>query len=93
MRALLLPTIRADYKAVETYVHRPGATVHCPVTAFTGDRDPKVTVEEALAWRRHTTGAFHSEVFTGGHFYLSDHQDAVLRTVSARLAAGAATAV
>ncbi|MET9887102.1 alpha/beta fold hydrolase [Streptomyces sp. NPDC006430] len=86
VRAMLLPTIRGDYRAVETHVSRPGASVRCPVTAFTGDSDPKVTVEEALAWKGHTTGAFHAEVFTGGHFFLSDHQDAILRTVSARLA-------
>ncbi|MEU5811743.1 thioesterase II family protein (plasmid) [Streptomyces sp. HUAS TT3] len=85
MRAVLLPTIRGDYRAVETHVHEPGATVRCPITALTGDVDPKVTVEEALAWERHTTGGFRSEVFSGGHFYLSDHQDAVMRTVSARL--------
>ncbi|MER7466213.1 alpha/beta fold hydrolase [Streptomyces sp. NPDC097981] len=93
MRAMLLPTIRGDYKAVETHVYRPGAAVRCPVTAFTGDSDPKVTVEEALAWQQHTTGGFHSEVFTGGHFYLSDHTAAVLRTVSARLTASLAGAV
>ncbi|WP_327364754.1 thioesterase II family protein [Streptomyces sp. NBC_01296] len=87
MRSMLLPTIRGDYRAVETHVYQPGASVGCPVTAFTGDSDPKVTVDEALAWEGHTTGTFHSQVFTGGHFYLSDHQDAVLRTVSARLAA------
>lgn len=93
MRAMLLPTIRADYKAVETHVYRPGASVRCPVTVFTGDADPKVTVEEALAWREHTSGGFHSEVFTGGHFYLSEHTAAVLRTVSARLTTAPAGAV
>ncbi|MFG2978416.1 thioesterase II family protein [Streptomyces sp. NPDC048331] len=92
MRASLLPTIRGDYRAVETYVHRPGASVGCPVTALTGDSDPKVTIDEALAWEAHTTGAFHSEVFSGGHFYLSHHQEAVLRTVSARMVVSAGTA-
>ncbi|MFJ9646085.1 thioesterase II family protein [Streptomyces sp. NPDC004244] len=89
IRAMLLPTIRSDYRAVETHVSPPGARVGCPITAFTGDADPKVTVEEARAWERHTTGGFRAQVFPGGHFYLSDHQDAVLRTVSARLSAPA----
>lgn len=70
MRAAL-PSLRADYKAVETYKCGQDTTVNCPITALTGDNDPKTTIEEAKAWAQHTTGEFDLRVFPGGHFFLS----------------------
>lgn len=67
---MVLPAIRSDYKAVETYQYQPGPDVSCPVVALIGTDDPKVTVDEAMAWSRHTTGEFRLRTFSGGHFYL-----------------------
>ncbi|OIJ68199.1 thioesterase II family protein [Streptomyces mangrovisoli] len=86
---MVLPVIRADYRAVETYRADPAAPrLACPVTALTGDHDPKAAVEHVLRWERHTTGGFTAQVFSGGHFYLNDHAADVLRTVAARLEPG-----
>lgn len=82
---LLLPPIRNDYKAIETYEHVPGAPLSCPVTALIGDDDPLVTPDEARAWAAHTTGSFALRVLAGGHFYLNDHQRQVAAIVRARL--------
>ncbi|WP_250285771.1 alpha/beta fold hydrolase [Frankia sp. CiP1_Cm_nod2] len=84
---MILPAIRADYTAVETYRSAPDAVVHCPVTVFTGDVDPQVTIDEAQAWRGHTTGAFGLRVFPGGHFYLAEDPGAVIAAIRAELAA------
>jgi surfactin synthase thioesterase subunit len=78
MRAVL-PALRADYQAAETYSCAPDITVNCPVTALTGDRDPKTTVAEAGAWARHTTGSFDLQVFPGGHFFLTDQADRIIK--------------
>jgi surfactin synthase thioesterase subunit len=82
---MVLPAIRSDYRAIETYRPPAGPVLGCPITAFTGDVDPQVSYEEALAWREHTTGAFDIQVFSGGHFYLADQQEAVLEEISGRL--------
>ncbi|WTY84195.1 alpha/beta fold hydrolase [Micromonospora sp. NBC_01405] len=82
-----LPAIRSDYRAAETYAYRPGPPLSCPITAFTGDNDPKTTVDEARAWSTHTTGPFDLKVYPGGHFFLADQQAAVLRAISTALAA------
>jgi surfactin synthase thioesterase subunit len=74
---MILPALRSDYHAVETYRYRGDVTLSCPITVFTGDADPQVTMAEALAWRAHTEGAFRIEVFSGGHFFLNDHADGV----------------
>ncbi|MER7732244.1 alpha/beta fold hydrolase [Streptomyces erythrochromogenes] len=69
----VLPAIRGDYKAAETYRYRPGPALTCPITVLTGDADPAVTAEEAAGWADHTEGPFALHRFTGGHFYLGPH--------------------
>lgn len=81
--AMVLPAIRADYTAVETYAYRPGPRLTCPIIALTGNNDPKVTVEGADAWREHTTGAFELVVYPGAHFYLNDHVPDILHRIRA----------
>jgi surfactin synthase thioesterase subunit len=72
---MILPAVRGDYRAVETYVYEPGPPLRCPITAFIGDDDPQVTVEDAEAWAAHTTAGFRLRVFRGGHFYLTARAD------------------
>jgi pyochelin biosynthetic protein PchC len=70
--AMILPAIRADYQAVETYRCVPDAAVACPITAFVGNRDPRTSIDEARAWSAHTKGVFDLQVFAGGHFFIED---------------------
>ncbi|BCJ41908.1 oleoyl-ACP hydrolase [Actinoplanes ianthinogenes] len=82
---MVLGVIRNDYRAAETYRWTPGPALHCPITALTGDHDPKVTLTEAAAWRDHTNASFALRVFDGGHFYLNSHQADVLDTIRTAL--------
>ncbi|AKA08012.1 oleoyl-ACP hydrolase [Streptomyces noursei ZPM] len=75
---MVLPAIRTDYQAIETYSCSPDTTVRAPLTVLTGDRDPKTSMDEAEAWRGHTTGKFDLKVFPGGHFFLSSEAPAVI---------------
>lgn len=80
---MVLPSLRNDYRAAETYRYRPGSPLTCPVHALTGDADPRVTVAEAAAWAGHTSGEFTLTTFSGGHFYLTDHLPAILDLLAA----------
>jgi surfactin synthase thioesterase subunit len=71
-RRSYLPVIRNDYRAVETYVASREQTLSCPVTAFVGASDPRVSLDDAQAWGQHTTAGFQLRVFPGGHFYLTE---------------------
>jgi surfactin synthase thioesterase subunit len=82
---MVLPAMRSDYKAVETYRYRPGPKLDCPVTALAGEDDPKVDMGEAKAWGDHTTGAFEVCSFTGGHFYLADQWESIAEVIRRRL--------
>ncbi|MFG2622739.1 thioesterase II family protein [Streptomyces sp. NPDC048507] len=85
---MVLPALRADYRALATYEWRPAEPLATPVSVLVGDADPVVTVEEARRWREHTRGAFDLRVFRGGHFYLNDHLDGVAAAVTGGLLAG-----
>ncbi|MGW7103664.1 thioesterase II family protein [Streptomyces sp. NPDC054838] len=86
-RELILPALRGDYKAVAAYRHEPGPPLRTPVSVLTGESDPRVSVAEAMAWRELTEGAFTFRSFPGGHFYLNDRREAVIRALVADLAA------
>jgi len=79
---MILPAMRADYRAAETYRYEPGPKLDCPVLALVGDDDPQVSVDEARAWGEHTTAGFDLRVFPGGHFYLNTHAAAVMKAIT-----------
>ncbi|MEV5655550.1 alpha/beta fold hydrolase [Streptomyces sp. NPDC052291] len=82
----ILPAIRADYKAAETYRYEPSAPLTCPIEVLNGTEDPEVTAEEATAWTTHTTSTTTFHTYKGGHFYLNDHAPAVINRIRERLA-------
>ncbi|OKI00742.1 hypothetical protein A6A06_17535 [Streptomyces sp. CB02923] len=84
---MILPAIRNDYRAIELYRPAADAVLDIPLLCLTGDADPRVTREEAAAWKAHTIAEYREETFSGGHFYLGDHAAAVCRAVE-RFASG-----
>ncbi|MCP9206868.1 thioesterase II family protein [Streptomyces sp. NEAU-Y11] len=85
LRALVLPALRADFKAVGTYGPRPPVPVGCPVTGLVGDRDPRVSVADVRAWAAVAPAGFDLTVLPGDHFYLVQQREAVLRALAAHL--------
>jgi surfactin synthase thioesterase subunit len=81
MRELLLPAIRGDYQASETYRQRDDPPLGCQLIALAGDADPTASVADVSAWREHTTGPSRVVVLPGGHFYLYDHWRAVAQLI------------
>lgn len=87
LRRMVLPAVRADYRAIESYRCPPDAApLTVPITVLVGDSDPRVTVEEAGAWALHTDAGTDVHVFPGGdHFYLNEFREAVAELVRLRL--------
>ncbi|XVQ85647.1 thioesterase II family protein [Microbispora siamensis] len=69
---LLLPALRADFTLWEGYRHRQDPPLPTPITALGGAADDRAPAESLRAWRDHTTAAFTTRLFDGGHFYLND---------------------
>jgi surfactin synthase thioesterase subunit len=82
VRRMILPAVRADYTAIETYRADPGSIVRCPIEVLVGLDDPRTTVAEANAWRAHTSGDVRVTTFPGDHFYLAARQQEVTGLVA-----------
>jgi medium-chain acyl-[acyl-carrier-protein] hydrolase len=81
LREMLLPALRADYEAVETYRPLPGGRLRCPVVAYLGAADPEVDQVSVTGWGDETTGELTIRVFPGDHFYLKGDRPDVLAAV------------
>ncbi|MBT5902108.1 MAG: thioesterase [Opitutaceae bacterium] len=74
---LFLPALRGDLTAFETYRHHTEPPLDFPLLSLLGDRDPRVSPDQAQAWRTHTTSDFMSATFPAGHFFLPQQIAAV----------------
>ena len=82
---LLMPMLRADFQAVETYKYRPGPPLGCPIVAFGGRQDPEVSQEDIEAWGQYTTSNFGFQMYDGGHFFLREQEAELLRDIKREL--------
>jgi medium-chain acyl-[acyl-carrier-protein] hydrolase len=89
--ALLLPALRADLEAVETYSYEPEAPLDIPITAFGGVSDPWANLDDLEAWREETAGPFGLTRFPGGHFYFDEAPAPLLGKLGLQLARESAT--
>lgn len=64
-----LALTRADLTLSEEYTGDPAPGLGCPVTAFHGNQDPIVDVDEVQAWAEVTDGPFAMHVCAGGHLF------------------------
>ncbi len=78
---LFLPALRGDLAVFETYRHEADAPLVHPLLALGGTEDPRVSADQTLAWREHTSGPFEAEFFPGGHFFTQSSLPAVTARV------------
>lgn len=72
MLDLVLPSLRKDFQAYDTYVHTPELPLSCPITAFGGSMDTFVTADDVKQWAMHTNILFTSRMFEGDHFFIHE---------------------
>jgi surfactin synthase thioesterase subunit len=82
---LLIPVLRADIAALETFRPSKNDPLPCPISAFGGSEDPLVPRHHLEAWRDQTDGPFRVRMFPGGHFYMNLQRAAILNDISATL--------
>ncbi len=79
---LLLPTLRADFAAAETYQYTEEAPLGLPISAFGGLADPDVTEADVAAWQLQTSHQFRALMFPGDHFFLHSAKDVLLAAIA-----------
>ena len=90
LRAAVLPAVRADLEAWETYRFVDSGPIAAPITAISGTADRSVRAPEMRGWARQTTGAFRQVTVVGGHFFIRDARDEVLAVVASAFRTGVA---
>ena len=85
LRALLIPTLRADIQIFETYRYSNEKPLSCPIIAFGGARDELVSIPALRAWSDHTADMFRLEMLDGDHFFLNSARRDLLGVIRAKL--------
>ncbi len=88
--AALLPVLRADVEAVESYEPLAGPVVPWPISCFGGRQDEEAIPTELEAWKAQTSGGFALHLYPGGHFFLHEQRAEVLRQIRGALETSAA---
>ncbi|MGA8116120.1 MAG: alpha/beta fold hydrolase [Actinocatenispora sp.] len=84
---LLVPIIRADFEAADTYEYRAGPKLTCPVTVYGGSDDPEAPPDTLPQWAEQTLAPTEVRVLPGNHFFLHHQQSRLLSGVAGDLAA------
>jgi medium-chain acyl-[acyl-carrier-protein] hydrolase len=83
---LLLPTLRADFEAIEKYKYiSDDHRLTCPIIAFGGTDDTHVGRDRLEGWRHHTNGGFKSQYFSGDHFFINAMRQSVIACMIAEI--------
>jgi len=85
LRQIMLPLLRADFAVYETYWYATEPSLNCPISAFGGLQDHRVSRGDLEAWRDQTSVSFSLRMFPGDHFFLNTTQPFLLRVLSQEL--------
>jgi len=82
---IMLPLLRADFAVYETYGYLTEPPLNCPISAFGGLQDHRVSRGDLEAWREQTSVSFSLRMFPGDHFFLNTTQPVLLQALSQEL--------
>lgn len=82
---LFLPTLRADFAAIETHTYMPKSRLSCSITVLGGAQDFEIAYKDLEAWREQTSANFSMQMFQGDHFFINSNQSTVLQFLNREL--------
>ena len=86
LRALLVPTLRADVNLLETCTYEAEHPLECRITVLGGGADRIVTREVLEPWREQTLSGSTFHLLEGDHFFLQSDRARLLTLISQELA-------
>ncbi|MGY2164235.1 thioesterase [Pseudomonas tolaasii] len=75
---LMLPILRADFLLCGSFNYGERAPLDVPIHVFGGKQD-SVRADQLLDWQADAASGFSLDLFDGHHFFLVQHESAVLR--------------
>jgi medium-chain acyl-[acyl-carrier-protein] hydrolase len=82
---IMFPVLRADFAVYETYAYATEPPLDCPISAFGGLQDQRVSRGDLEAWRDQTNASFSLRMFPGDHFFWNTIQPLLLQVLSQEL--------
>jgi len=83
MIQLLLPILRADFEAIESYDYVSDVSFDHRIVAFGGLNDPRVSRDRLDDWSLHTNSSFRSQYFPGDHFFINTNRESITASMIA----------
>jgi medium-chain acyl-[acyl-carrier-protein] hydrolase len=80
---LLLPTLRADLRAIETYTPRTLHRLRAPVQVYGGVEDRHPYPNQLAGWQRVAEQAIRVRLFPGDHFFITTQRDEMMKDIAA----------
>ena len=77
---LMLPILRADFLLCGSFTYGERQPLTLPIHVFGGKQD-SVRADQLLDWQLDASSGFSLDMFDGHHFFLVQHESAVLRCV------------
>lgn len=81
LASMLLPSLRADFKIVETYQCTHATQLACGVSVFSGKRDDEAKAKEILPWHELFSSHTNPHWFEGDHFFVDSHRVSVTQEI------------
>ncbi len=79
---LFLPMLRADFKIIENYLYKDRKSkLNCDITVLNGKQDD-LTLKEITEWRKHTDKHCKIIMFSGGHFFINDNGEDIVKIIN-----------
>ena len=75
----ILPTIRADFAAVETYEYTFRQKLDIPILVLAGAQDPYTSDQKLRGWHDETNGKVSVRYFDGDHFFINSNRMEIVR--------------
>ncbi len=75
----ILPVMRNDMPLLMSYQYTEDEKFDFPITAFAGNKDEVVSIDEVGAWKTQTSDTFTLEVVEGDHWFLSRNKEIILQ--------------
>jgi medium-chain acyl-[acyl-carrier-protein] hydrolase len=82
---IMLPVLRADFAAYQTYLYQPESSLDCSIVGFGGLQDRRVSRDDLEAWHDQTSASLSVRMLPGDHFFLNTAQPLLLRALSEEL--------
>ncbi|HET9588161.1 MAG TPA: thioesterase domain-containing protein, partial [Anaerolineales bacterium] len=83
---LLLPVLRADFEAIASYQYAgQKPALDCPIVAFGGSDDLRVSQERLEGWIVLTSARFAAQYFPGDHFFINHARGSIVAAISSEL--------